>query len=228
MRRGTAEAVIDQANDWLGFTEGPDNTQPFGEWDGLPHGAWCGQFVSYCLAKAGVAGDWRGTDSQRYTPAAATRWKVKGRWRQSPRRGDLVFFAWGDGGDWIDHIGIVTGVGDWDARGVVATIEGNAQPPGGGTQGVFRHRRDRSVIAGFARPKYGPTGPKRSWRQGDTGPMVKRIQQKLNVTVDGEFGPKTKAALLAWQRDRWPARNGVAGPRTLKALGIRLPRRRHR
>lgn len=225
-RRGSAEAVIDQANDWIGFQEGANNTQPFGEWDGYPHGAWCGQFVSWCLAKAGVEGDWRGVDSQRYCPTAAARWKQLGRWRGEPQRGDLIFFGWGDGGDPIDHIGIVTGVGDWASHGVVATIEGNAQPPGGGTQGVYRHRRDRSVIAGFARPVYRPAGPKTAWRRGDTGPMVRRIQAKVGVTVDGDFGPRTEAALKAWQRERWPARNGVAGPRTLKALGISIPRGR--
>lgn len=221
---GTAEAVIDQANDWIGFQEGGNNQQPFGEWDGYPNGAWCGQFVSWCLAKAGVDGDWRGRDSQRYTPSAATRWKQLGRWHATPQRGDLVFFAWGDGGDWIDHVGIVTGVSDWASRGVVATIEGNAQPPGGGTQGVFRHHRDRSVIAGFARPKYGDPGPKRQWRRGDRGDIVRQIQRKLGgLDVDGDFGPKTEAKLKAWQRRRWPARNGVAGPRTLRALGIKLP-----
>src|SRR5690349_20565583 len=37
-------------------------------------------------------------------------------------------------------------------------------------------------------------------RPGDSGPRVKALQRALGVTADGAFGPKTKRAVIAFQR----------------------------
>jgi len=60
-------------------------------------------------------------------------------------------------------------------------------------------------------------------RQGSGGAAVRELQQLLkskghNVAVDGSFGPKTKAAVLAFQRARGLAADGVVGPKTWAAL----------
>ena len=57
-------------------------------------------------------------------------------------------------------------------------------------------------------------------RRGDEGPLVTRLQQKLGVDAIGKFGPKTEAALIAWQKANGLQADGIAGPFTLSKLGI--------
>ena len=37
---------------------------------------------------------------------------------------------------------------------------------------------------------------------GDKGAKVKALQTKLGITADGDFGPKTKAAVVAFQKKK--------------------------
>ena len=63
-------------------------------------------------------------------------------------------------------------------------------------------------------------------RIGSTGAEVQKIQSALKKkgyaigTVDGIYGTKTKKAVQAFQKDNGLVRDGIAGPKTLKALGI--------
>lgn len=57
-------------------------------------------------------------------------------------------------------------------------------------------------------------------RRGDEGPLVTKLQEKLGVDPIGKFGPKTEAALLAWQLSNGLQADGIAGPFTLAKLGI--------
>ena len=64
---------------------------------------------------------------------------------------------------------------------------------------------------------------------GSQGAEVERLQQKLKEkgfspgNVDGDFGLGTEAALIAFQRSAGLLADGVAGPRTLAALGLENP-----
>jgi peptidoglycan hydrolase-like protein with peptidoglycan-binding domain len=49
---------------------------------------------------------------------------------------------------------------------------------------------------------------------------VRALQQKLGVSADGVYGPKTRAAVKRFQRRNGLTPDGVAGPRTLAALGV--------
>jgi transglycosylase-like protein/putative peptidoglycan binding protein len=49
---------------------------------------------------------------------------------------------------------------------------------------------------------------------------VRAVQQKLGVTADGVYGPKTRAAVKRFQRAHGLAADGVAGQQTLSALGL--------
>jgi peptidoglycan hydrolase-like protein with peptidoglycan-binding domain len=57
-------------------------------------------------------------------------------------------------------------------------------------------------------------------REGSSGPAVRDLQTKLKAagfnpgTVDGAFGPKTKAAVLAFQRAKGITADGIVGPQT--------------
>ena len=65
-----------------------------------------------------------------------------------------------------------------------------------------------------------------SYRQGDSGSAVTTIQTKLkrwgyfDGPVDGIYGSKTSKALRSFQRKNGLTADGVAGPATLKALGM--------
>lgn len=61
-------------------------------------------------------------------------------------------------------------------------------------------------------------------RVGSRGPAVTRLQNALRakgyrISADGAFGPRTLAAVRAFQRSRRLAADGVVGPRTWGALG---------
>lgn len=64
------------------------------------------------------------------------------------------------------------------------------------------------------------------YKQGSSGATVKKIQQKLKTwgyysgSVDGIYGAKTKAAVKYFQRKNGLTADGVAGDKTLAALGI--------
>ena len=55
---------------------------------------------------------------------------------------------------------------------------------------------------------------------GSTGDLVKKLQAKLGVGADGNFGAGTEKALKAWQQANGLTADGIAGPATLAKLGI--------
>jgi len=61
------------------------------------------------------------------------------------------------------------------------------------------------------------------WSSGDD---VAQLQQKLNTLgywagkVDGIYGPKTKSAVIQFQKAKGVRADGIVGPQTLKALGV--------
>lgn len=57
-------------------------------------------------------------------------------------------------------------------------------------------------------------------KRGLKGAPVKRLQQKLGVTADGDFGPATEKALKEFQKSAGLAVDGVAGPDTFTAIGL--------
>jgi len=55
-------------------------------------------------------------------------------------------------------------------------------------------------------------------KRGSKGDEVKKMQAKLGLTADGDFGPGTEAALKKWQTANGLTADGVAGPKTLTKL----------
>jgi peptidoglycan hydrolase-like protein with peptidoglycan-binding domain len=51
-------------------------------------------------------------------------------------------------------------------------------------------------------------------KKGLAGEPVRRLQAKLGVTADGQFGPGTETALKDWQKKNGLSADGVAGPDT--------------
>jgi hypothetical protein len=66
---------------------------------------------------------------------------------------------------------------------------------------------------------------KRTLRRGDRGAEVRRLQDSLRragfrVDVDGRLGRGTVGALRKFQSQKGLRADGVAGPQTLRALGV--------
>lgn len=57
-------------------------------------------------------------------------------------------------------------------------------------------------------------------RVGSKGDWVKAMQTKLKITSDGIFGLNTRAAVVKFQKSKGLPIDGVAGPQTLKAMGV--------
>lgn len=59
------------------------------------------------------------------------------------------------------------------------------------------------------------------YKEGSTDKaMVRQIQEALHITIDGNFGPKTVAAVIKFQIQNHIVADGVVGPKTLQAMGI--------
>lgn len=60
-----------------------------------------------------------------------------------------------------------------------------------------------------------PVTPKRpTLRLGSKGDDVKVVQAAIGAFVDGDFGPKTQAAVMQFQRDHGLTVDGIVGPQT--------------
>jgi peptidoglycan hydrolase-like protein with peptidoglycan-binding domain len=57
-------------------------------------------------------------------------------------------------------------------------------------------------------------------KKGLAGEPVRRLQAKLGVTADGQFGPATETALKEWQKKNNLAADGIAGPDTFMSMGL--------
>jgi putative chitinase len=67
-------------------------------------------------------------------------------------------------------------------------------------------------------PAAAPAASGGTLRRGSKGDDVKRMQAKLGLVADGDFGPGTEAALKKWQAANGLTADGVAGPKTLAKL----------
>jgi resuscitation-promoting factor RpfB len=57
-------------------------------------------------------------------------------------------------------------------------------------------------------------------KRGDRGKSVRRLQDALDITVDGVFGPQTERAVKRFQKRKGLTADGIVGPETRDALGL--------
>lgn len=215
-----------------------------GYYNGNKNGfAWCCCYVDYChYAAAGKDKE----EAQRVScqtgklgavcTYSANYYKEQGRFDKNPKMGDQIYF-FGSGSGYA-HTGIVENVDDT----YVYTIEGNASDM------VCRKKylRTNSKIAGYGHPRYDEPGtekeppaeetettkeeqlvvPVAQVAKGSKGPLVLAVQGLLNgkasdftiLLLDGEFGTKTRKAVLNWQKTHGLQADGVVGPETWRSL----------
>lgn len=228
----TAATMIATAGRYEGVRESPlgSNRQPFAAMAGHVDGyAWCATFLVAMARQCGLTLP-EGASSA-YTPSMEAAFKRAGRLSTTPHPGSFGFVYFPSMGR-VAHVALVTAVVGDD----VLTIEGNSNTDGGreGLE-VVRRRRPigrapgRTGIRSYGAPLYTVPAVKRPTLSrylslGNAGTAVAALQRILRasghrVTVDSQFGPKTDAALRAWQRTRGLPDDGVVGPRTAKALG---------
>lgn len=120
-----------------------------------------------------------------------------------------AFTRYVDADDTLQH---ALRVGDWET---VETLYN-----GGGHGGAYA-RKLRAAAALYAVAGQGATVPApRPLRRGDKGPDVAALQRALGITPDGDFGPKTEAAVRMLQEDRGLVVDGIVGAMTRSALGL--------
>ena len=56
------------------------------------------------------------------------------------------------------------------------------------------------------------------FKKGAKGPRVKKVQTALKLKVDGDFGPATEKAVIAFQKANGLEANGTVGPKTWAAI----------
>jgi peptidoglycan hydrolase-like protein with peptidoglycan-binding domain len=60
--------------------------------------------------------------------------------------------------------------------------------------------------------------PRPTLRRGMTGELTRQVQAIIGVTVDGNFGPGTEAAVRRFQREHKLVPDGIVGPETWRVL----------
>jgi hypothetical protein len=86
----------------------------------------------------------------------------------------------------------------------------------------LKNRYDTKLAAAYTLHAIAPPraeGTQRTLKMGDEGEDVKWLQGKLGVTPDGDFGPGTKNAVIAFQKKHDLGADGIVGARTRQALG---------
>jgi len=240
--KGTAARMVEVATAEIGYVEGPkDNETKYGTFTKANFLPWCGSFCMWVASESGVK-----IPNTVSTMAGAASFKKMGTWTDAstakPEPGDIVYFDFAAGGAPIEHVGIV--VKD-NGDGTVTTIEGNtggdkkksASQANGGecVQKIRAYKKNKkgipSFIAGFGRPNYkgndvnvkvpAPVIPvfPGTIKPGDNNDNVKVVQHALTLIEDGDYGPATKAKVIAFQ-DNHPGldSNGIIGPKTWAEL----------
>lgn len=57
-------------------------------------------------------------------------------------------------------------------------------------------------------------------KRGMKGAPVKRLQEKLGIDADGDYGSGTEKAVRAFQEEHGLSADGIAGPDTFTAMGL--------
>jgi len=144
--------IIEIALKEVGVTETPksSNKSKYGKWFGFDGVPWCGMFVSWCYAQAGVVMPKIGFSKPGFAgcQTAVAYFKKNGKIVKTPQAGDIVFFDWNADGR-FDHTGLfVRKIDDLHFE----TVEGNTAigNDSNGGQVMKRVRTFKNVL--FVRP----------------------------------------------------------------------------
>lgn len=137
--------IIGVALTQVGYHEGSNNYTKYGVWYGLPNSPWCGMFVSWCAAQAGIP-----TSVLKRTGIANPSnfgLSYKSGSEYTPQKGDLFFKKS------FSHVGLVY----YTEGAYFYTIEGNTSDVSSeGTSVLIRRRKISDFY--FSTPNYSGSG----------------------------------------------------------------------
>ncbi len=185
--------IIAIAKTQVGYYKPGDMPTKYGTWyndyvnaDGsyYPSAPWCAMFVSWCAGQARISGSvfrmhastvnmaiWYQNSNNPGT------WHDRGGY--TPQAGDLIFFKFDWNNNYVNHVGIVTGV----SGGMVYTVEGNTSD----SVAERKYSLDNAYIKGYATPDYDGTGVTEP-------PANMKISYLANVEGKGWIGWKADGA----------------------------------
>lgn len=149
------QTIIETAKKYIGFTEGPNNKNPFAKIAGHANNqAWCASFIVALFIEAGLEKAIKNSASCIEIEQWANA-KSRGIPLKNARPGDLVLFDFSRSGK-SEHIGLAVGNYNSKTR-TIRTIEGNTSS-GKGSQtngdGVYPKVRSSSSIRMVVRPRW--------------------------------------------------------------------------
>lgn len=242
------QRVVNVMRDWVGATlksaKHYDIVNTYNSYKPLARGyalkmddAYCAATISAAWIKAGVVGI---CVTEVSAPKIVELAKAKGIWVENdayrPQPGDAIAYDWDDSGHgdntgYADHVGIVEKV----VGNTITVIEGNMS---GGIVGRRSLPVNGRYIRGYICPPYKKMATEETpvaqegvcnvnlpiLREGSRGGYVKSLQILLNayygchLATDGIFGPATHRAVIAYQRSRGLAVDGICGTATWTQL----------
>ena len=211
---GPSDGESSTINGWLNFvgTSFPEMADYCTGETHIGYFSWCGCTVGYCIAKAGIRPVYtRGLDTKSFLWAQA--WLDWGTPVTDPQPGDVLVFDFGHGDHHVTLFDHDNGNGTWGCLG------------GNQDHQVMISNFRRSQCIGIRRPPAAgavqtptSTSIRPEVKLDDVGSVVSELQHLLGVTVDGEFGPETDAAVRAYQATHGLDVDGEVGDETWAAL----------
>ena len=223
-----------------------------GYYNGNKNGfAWCDVFVDWCFFKAYGKDEGQRIQCQTGPYGAGCTYSMhyyqqQGRCDKNPKVGDQIFFRY-SGSNGADHTGIVVEV----SSSQIVTVEGNSgnqvkkntYARSNSTIIGYGHPLYDEDDVTTAAPAPSPVAETKKTEatekavtvslnqlsQGSTGAQVKTIQRIIyvrginsQISIDGDFGPITKAGVIALQKKLFPNTSsewdGVVGKNTWTAV----------
>jgi uncharacterized protein (TIGR02594 family) len=195
--------------------------------DGYQHDdtPWCGLAEAFAMAVADIRPPFGPTDTDRWMWALS--WDTESDWGQHlsrPVAGCVVVMEREGGG----HVTTF----EYEEGGYYYCRGGNQ------SDSVNLSKYSPSQVVAFVWPRAAGAAPgpddvpvedRPMLEYGDSGPDVFDLQDMLNaqslsrLEVDGDFGPATKEAVIAFQSSRRLEVDGIVGQETWKALYDKLP-----